>query len=91
MITPFGIAWIVATNIAVAIAVAIAGWFCIFRTGKMVAMGRRNYEKSKFIQAYPFPNFVLKDSYPTYIRCAGIFIWVWLIAFLCFVIFGHFR
>ena len=87
MITPFGIVWIVVMSIAF----AITGWLCIFRTGKIVAMGRRNYEKSKFIQAYPFSNFVLKNSYPTYIRCAGVFIWVWLLAMLCLLIFGHFR
>jgi hypothetical protein len=70
---------------------AVAGWFCIFRTDVMVAMGRRNHEKSKFIHAYPFSSFVLKDSYPTYIRCAGIFIWAWLLAVLGLVMFAHFR
>ena len=87
MITPFGIAWLAVMGTAF----AVAGWFCIFRTDKMVAMGRRNYEKSKFTRAYPFSNFVLKDSYPTYIRCGGIFLWVWLLAILFLVIFKHFH
>jgi len=73
------------------IAFAVAGWFCIFRTNVMVTMGRRNYEKSKFTRNYPFSNFELKDSYPTYIRCAGILIWVWLLAFLYLLIFKHLR
>ena len=87
MITPFGIIWLVVTGAAF----AVAGWFCIFRTDVMVAMGRRNYEKSKFIRAYPVSSFVLRDYYPTYIRCAGIFIWAFLLAVICLVIFAHFR
>jgi hypothetical protein len=87
MIKPFGKAWIVVMSIAF----AVAGWFCIFRTQVMVTRGRKNYGKSNFARESPFSNFALKESYPTYIRCAGIFIWVWLLAFLYLLIFKHFR
>jgi hypothetical protein len=87
MVTPFGMVWIVVMSIAF----AVAGWFCIFKTHVMVTMGRKNYQKSKFTRESPFSDLVLKESYPTYIRCAGIFIWVWLLAFLYLLIFRHFR
>jgi len=69
----------------------VCGWLCVFRTNMLVTWGRKNYEKSKFIQAYPFSNVVLKPWYPTYIRCAGIFIWLWAIAITYAVVFLHFR
>jgi hypothetical protein len=53
------------------------GWLGIFRTGTLVNWGRKNYAKSKFVRAYPFASMVLKPWYPYYIRCAGIFIWLW--------------
>lgn len=72
-------------------AFAIAGWFCVFRTNMMVSWGRRNYEKSKFIQSYPFSNIVQKSWYPTYLRCAGIFVWFWVLAILLLLTVKHFR
>lgn len=84
MVTPFGIAWLLATGIVF----AVAGWFCIFRTDVMVRMGRRNYEKSRLIRSYPFSDFVLKDSYPAYIRGAGVFVWIVLGAVICLMVFG---
>jgi hypothetical protein len=69
----------------------VCGWFCVFRTNVLVAWGRKNYEKSKLVQAYPFSNLVLKPWYPTYIRCAGIFIWLWALGLVYLVIFRNFR
>jgi cbb3-type cytochrome oxidase subunit 3 len=68
----------------------ISGWFFVFRTEKMVAMGRRNYS-NKLIQANPFADFVMKPSYPTYIRTAGIFLWVWTAALDYLLITGWLR
>jgi len=87
MITPFGIVWVVAMSIGF----GIAGWFCIFRTEALVRYGRRNYEKSRFIRAYPFSNIVQKDWYPKYLRCAGVFLWVWALLVDCLVLFRRFH
>jgi hypothetical protein len=57
----------------------------------VVGWGQKNYEKSKFVQSYPFSNMVLKPWYPTYIRCAGVFIWLWDLAIIYAVVFLHFR
>jgi hypothetical protein len=54
-------------------------------------MGRKNYEKSKFVQAYPFSNMVMKPSYPIYIRCMGAFIWFWALLILYLVVFRGFH
>ncbi len=77
-----GMVWLASMGVVF----AIARWFCIFRTEKMVAMARANYTRSKFIRKYPFSNFVLKDSYPTYLRSAGVFVWIWLIAVLALLL-----
>jgi hypothetical protein len=70
---------------------AACGWLCVFRTGVVVGWGRKNYERSKFVQSYPFSNVVLKPWYPIYIRCAGIFLWIWDLAAISAVLFFHFR
>ena len=71
---------------------AVCGWLCLFKTNMLVVWVRKNYEKSpKFIQAYPFSNLVLKPWYPTYIRCAGIFIWLWALGLTYLVVFHRFR
>jgi hypothetical protein len=57
----------------------------------VVGWGRRNYEKHKIVQWYPFSNLVLKPWYPLYIRCAGVFIWIWDLAVISAVLFFHFR
>jgi hypothetical protein len=85
--TPFGVIWLVIMSGVF----AVCGWFCVFRTNMLVTWGRKNYEKSKFVQAYPFSNVVQKSWYPTYIRCAGIFIWLWALAILFLVTVKHFR
>jgi hypothetical protein len=70
---------------------AVCGWLCVFRTNMLVTWGRKNYEKSKFVQAYPFSNMVLKPWYPTYIRCAGVFIWLWALGVIYLVFFRDVR
>ena len=85
--TTFKVAWLVIAGLAF----AGCGYLCIFRTNMLVGWGRKNYEKSKFVQAYPFSNMVLKSWYPTYIRCAGIFIWLWGLAIIYLVGMRGFR
>jgi hypothetical protein len=63
-----------------------SGWLCLFKTDVLVTMGRKNYAKSKFIRGQTFSNIVFKPWYPTFIRGAGIFIWLWAIGFVCFVL-----
>jgi hypothetical protein len=85
--TTFGIVWLVVMSLGF----AVCGWFCVFKTSTVVGWGQKNYEKSKFVQSYPFSNMVLKPWYPTYIRCAGVFIWLWDLAIIYAVVFLHFR
>jgi cytochrome c biogenesis protein ResB len=89
MIAPFGIVWFVAMSIFF----AVSGWFCIFRTDAMAAMGRRNYEKRKLVRARSSSNssFVLKSSYPMYIRAGGILMRAWMIVVWLFVLVGYFQ
>ena len=54
----------------------ICGWLCLFKTDMLASMGRRNYERSKFARLVPHPTFALKPWYPTFLRCAGVFIWL---------------
>ncbi len=72
-----------------AVVVGACGWLCIFRTSMLVNWGRTNHAKSKLVQAYPFSSLVLKPWYPVYIRCAGIFIWVFDLAFLVLLFLSH--
>jgi len=69
----------------------VCGGLCIFKTKMLVGFAQRNYTRSKFVQAYPFANMVMKPWYPVYIRCAGVFIWLWALAIDCLVLFGGFR
>jgi hypothetical protein len=85
--TAFGVIWF---SIFI-LGFAVCGWLCVFRTSMLVEWGRRNYAKSRIVRAYPFSNMVLKPWYPTYIRCAGVFIWLWAIAIVYAVLFLHFR
>jgi hypothetical protein len=59
------------------IGLAICGWLCVFRTEALVEQQQKNYAKHGFVRAYPFSSMVLKSWYPTYLRCAGVFAWVW--------------
>jgi hypothetical protein len=69
----------------------VCGGLCIFKTKMLVGWAQRNYTQSKFVQAYPFSNMVMKPWYPYYIRCAGIFIWLWALAIDYLVLFRGFR
>jgi len=63
------------------------GWLCVFKTSMVVRWGRESYSKSpRLFQRYPFASIVLKPWYPIYIRCAGIFIWLWATGFIVFVV-----
>jgi hypothetical protein len=68
---------------------AVCGWLCVFRTNMLATWGRKN-AKTKFAWS-PFSSIPLKRGYPTYIRCAGVFIWLWAIAIICAVVFLNFR
>jgi hypothetical protein len=70
---------------------AVCGWLGVFKTNMVVAMGRKNYEKSKFLRSSPLSGIVLKPWYPTYIRCVGIFIWLWALAIVYLMVFHSFR
>ena len=82
----FAIGWLVGMSLFF----YICGWFCIFRTGTLVAMGRRNHAKStsvvKRLRGYEYSSVVMKPSYPAYIRGGGIFIWAWALALDCLVL-----
>src|SRR5208282_6365678 len=86
-ITTFKAAWLVIASLGF----VACGYLCVFRTDMVVGWGRKNYEKSKLVQAYPFSNIVLKPWYPTYIRCAGIFIWLWALAVIYLATMHSFR
>ncbi len=77
--------------VVMSIAFYVCGALCIFWTNVLVGWGRKNYTKSRFAQISPLSSIVMKDSYPTYIRAAGVFIWIWALAIDCAVLFGGFR
>jgi len=68
---------------------AVCGWLCVFRTDMLVTWGRKN-AKTKFALS-PFSGIPMKPQYPTYIRCAGIFLWLSAIAIIYAVVLLHFR
>jgi hypothetical protein len=72
------------------IAYYVCGALLIFRTRMLVELGRGNYGKSRLAQASPLSSIVMKPSYPTFIRGAGIFVWLWALAIDCAVLFGGF-
>jgi hypothetical protein len=57
----------------------------------LVQWARSSYNKSKFMQAYLFSSMVMRPWYPTYIRAAGIFIWLWALALDYGALFGGFH
>jgi hypothetical protein len=85
--TTFGIVWLVVMSLGF----AVCGWLCVLKTSVLVGWGRKNYGKSRFVQSSPLSSIVLKRSYPVYIRCAGIFIWLWDLAIIYAVVVLHFR
>ena len=83
--TTFGIVWLV----VMLPMFAVCGWLCVFKTNMLVRWGRKN-AKTKFASS-PFSSVPMKPGYPTYIRCAGIFLWLWEVAILYAAVFLHFR
>lgn len=84
-----------ATSGAIAVAVMsvvlyVSGGLCIFKTKMLVAWAQRSYAKSKLVQSYPFSSMVTKPWYPVYIRCAGVFIWLWAVAIDYLIVFRGF-
>jgi hypothetical protein len=71
----------VVSQILINLFFGVCGWFCIFRPTMLVNMGQKNYARSKLARSAPNSNMVFKPWYPTLIRCAGIFIWLWAAAF----------
>ena len=77
--------------VTLVLGLAACGWLCVFKTDMLVRWARQNYQKSKFVQAYPFSYLVLKPWYPAYIRFSGIFIWLWALVIAYLVFFRNFR
>ena len=86
--TTSGIIWLIVMSLGF----YVGGGIFIFRTGALVKMAQRNYAKApRWIRTYPFSDTVTKPWYPTYIRFAGVFIWVWAIAIDFLVLSGWLR
>jgi len=83
--TTFDIVWLV----VMVLTFAVCGWLCVFKTNTLVTWGRKN-AKTKFAWS-PFSSIPTKSEYPTYIRCAGVFLWLWATAIIYAVVFLHFR
>jgi hypothetical protein len=66
---------------------AVVGWRYLFRTDVVVAEARTRQEKKQWTQVSVSSSLATKSWYPTYIRCAGVVLWVFdlfLIYFLWF-------
>ena len=69
----------------------ISGWLCIFKTDMLVNMGQKNYGRSKLARSAPNSDIVARPWYPEFIRCAGIFIWLWAAVMDYLVFTGRFH
>ncbi len=68
----------------------VSGALLLFRTKYFVEKARRRYEKSGvLLKIAPQSRIVLKPWYPLFLRCAGVFIWLWALMVDCFVLFYH--
>jgi len=76
---------------AMSVVFYLCGGLCIFKTSMLVAWGQRSYAKSKFVQSNPLSSMVTKSWYPVYIRCAGLFIWLWALTIDYLVLFRGFH
>jgi len=82
---------------AISVAVlSILFYFCgalfIFKTKMLVERGQKNHEKYLVIRKYfHVPDMTLNPRYATYIRCAGVFVWLWALAFDCLVLYSLFH
>jgi hypothetical protein len=68
-----------------AVGLAVCGWLCVYKTDVLVRRQRRRYEEHWWIRAYPFSSMVMKSWYPTYLRCAGVLVWIWDLAIVYLV------
>jgi hypothetical protein len=56
------------------IALVVLGCACLFRTTVLVEWARKDYlRSSRFVQAWPGTNLVMKSSFPIYLRGMGIY------------------
>ncbi|MGC2112472.1 MAG: hypothetical protein WA655_23340 [Candidatus Korobacteraceae bacterium] len=70
------------------VGLAICGWVCVCRTDALVKHARKQYEEHPFIRLFPFSGLVMKSWYPTYLRCSGVFVWIWD-AVLIYLVWGR--
>ena len=57
----------------------VLGSLCVFRPLVVAQFAQRTYPRNRLPRAWPFSNFsnvVLKPWYLTYLRCMGVFMWV---------------
>jgi hypothetical protein len=67
--------------VATIVFTAAAGTLCVFWPERVAAYERKKYHRSnKFIQKWPFFDMVLLPWYPTYLRCMGVFLWLFALA-----------
>jgi hypothetical protein len=62
--------------VAINILMAAVGWRYLFQTDKVVADAQARQQKKKLTQVSLNASISMKSWYPTYIRCAGVVIWV---------------
>ena len=78
--------WGVFATFVAAMRCVLCGWFCLFRTETIAGWLRANCNKRRLVRAYPFSSLVLKPWYPTYLRCMGVFIWLFAVVFVSVLI-----
>jgi len=69
------------------ILMAVVGWRYLFRTDAVVADARARLQKKRLTQVSLNSSMSTQSWYPTYVRCAGVALWVFdlfLIYFLWF-------
>lgn len=71
--------------LAMVVALAVTGWFCIYKTDVLVRMQRKQYDKYAFVRCNPFARMVNKSWYPRYLVASGVFIWLWDIVLIYLV------
>jgi hypothetical protein len=58
----------------VVIALVVLGCVCLFRTTVLVEWARKDFlRSSRFVQAWPGTNLVMKSWFPMYLRGMGIY------------------
>lgn len=62
--------------VVIQILMAAVGWRYLFQTDKVVADAQARQQKKKLTQASLNAAMAMKSWYPTYVRCAGVVLWV---------------